>query len=48
MKIKIDYQNKLPENLTNKTFDVVMCMEVIEHVENVDLFVKSCTKLLKQ
>ena len=48
MKIKIDYQNKLPENLTNKTFDVVMCMEVIEHVENVDLFVKSCAKLLKK
>ena len=29
-------------------FDVILNMEIIEHVENVDFFLKACTKLLKK
>ena len=33
-------------NIQNK-FDVILNMEIIEHVEDVDFFLKSCSKLLK-
>ena len=46
--LNINYLNKLPEDMTGAKYDVVLCMEVIEHVENVDLFVESCTKLLNK
>ena len=29
-------------------FDVILNMEIVEHVEDVDLFLKSCSKLLKK
>ena len=29
-------------------FDVILNMEIIEHVEDVDFFLKSCSKLLKK
>ena len=29
-------------------FDVILNMEIVEHVENVDFFLKSCSKLLKK
>ena len=38
----------MPEELKNKKFDIILCMEVIEHVDNVKLFIKSCAKLLKK
>jgi 2-polyprenyl-6-hydroxyphenyl methylase/3-demethylubiquinone-9 3-methyltransferase len=28
--------------------DVILCLEIIEHVADVDLFIKSCAKLLKK
>ena len=47
--LKIKYFCDSPENLkTNDKFDVILNMEIIEHVENVDLFIKSCSKLLKK
>jgi len=46
--LSINYINKMPEELKNKQFDIILCMEVIEHVDNVKLFVKSCAKLLKK
>ncbi len=47
--LDIDYQHILPENLAKKgfTYDVVLNMEVIEHVSNVDLYLKASASLVK-
>jgi len=47
--LDIEYLNVLPEDLAlqSRTFDLVLNMEVIEHVADPDLFVASCAKLLK-
>jgi len=49
MNLDINYINSSPENLkiTNK-FDVILNMEVIEHVSNVDLFINNCSKLIEK
>ena len=45
----IKYLCTSPENFkTNNKFDVILNMEIIEHVEDVDFFLKSCSKLLKK
>ncbi len=47
--LKIDYLNKSPEQLIYENkFDIVLNLEVIEHVDNVDLYLKSCANLLKK
>ena len=47
--LKIDYKCSSPEKLdSNFKFDVILNMEIIEHVENVDFFLGSCAKLLKK
>ena len=39
-KLKIDYKVSSPEKLKNKIkFDVILNMEIVEHVENVDFFI---------
>ena len=43
----INYLNKKPEDIENKLYDVVLCMEIIEHVEDVNFFIQSCINLLK-
>ncbi|MDC1132424.1 bifunctional 2-polyprenyl-6-hydroxyphenol methylase/3-demethylubiquinol 3-O-methyltransferase UbiG [Candidatus Pelagibacter sp.] len=48
-KLKINYKVASPEKLkTNIKFDVILNMEIIEHVENIDFFIKESTKLLKK
>ena len=47
MNLKINYLATTPENL-NEQFDVILCLEIIEHVADVDLFIQSCAKLLKK
>ncbi len=48
-KLKINYLFSSPEKLKNKKkFDVILNMEIIEHVENIDFFLNSCSKLLKK
>ena len=47
MDLKINYLATTPENL-NEQFDVILCLEIIEHVADVDLFIQSCAKLLKK
>ena len=48
-KLNINYINSSPEkNDLKKKFDVVLNLEIIEHVENVDLFIKSSNKLLNE
>ena len=47
--LDINYFNKSPEQLNNsEKFDIVLNLEVVEHVENVDLYIKSCSNLLKK
>ena len=47
--LNIEYICASPEKLrTNKKFDVILNMEIVEHVENVDYFLKSCANLLKK
>ena len=47
--LDIKYICASPENLkTDDKFDVILNMEIIEHVDNVDLFLKSCSHLLKK
>ena len=47
--LKINYFCSSPENLKVKDkFDVILNMEIVEHVENVNFFLKSCSKLLKK
>ena len=48
-KLPIKYFNASPENFVlNKKFDVILNMEIVEHVENVDFFIKESTKFLKK
>ena len=47
--LKIKYLCASPETLrTNTKFDIILNMEIIEHVENIDLFLESCSKLLNK
>ena len=47
--LKIDYVCASPENFKPETkFDVILNMEIIEHVDNIDHFLKSSSNLLKR
>ena len=47
--LKINYICSSPEKLkTTKKFDVILNMEIVEHVQDVDFFLKSCANLLKK
>ena len=48
-KLKINYKCVSPENLNQKeNFDVILNLEIIEHVEDVELFMEKSSKLLKK
>ena len=48
-KLKIDYKVASPEMLKDKKkFDVILNMEIVEHVEDINFFINSCSKLLKK
>jgi 2-polyprenyl-6-hydroxyphenyl methylase/3-demethylubiquinone-9 3-methyltransferase len=48
-KLKIDYKVASPETLkTKKKFDVILNMEIVEHVDDIDFFIKESSKLLKK
>ena len=48
-KLKIDYYNCSPENLKiKKKFDIILNMEIVEHVEDVEYFIKESSKFLKK
>jgi len=47
--LKIEYLCSPPEKLNaEEKFDVILNMEIVEHVEDVNFFLKSCSKLLKK
>ena len=46
--LQINYLNTSPENLKDiEKFDIILNLEIVEHVENVNLYIKSCYRLLK-
>ena len=46
--LRINYFNASPENLEHiEKFDIILNLEIVEHVNNVNLYIKSCYKLLK-
>jgi len=48
-KLKINYKIASPEKLKTKMkFDVILNMEIVEHVENIDFFIEESSKLLKK
>ena len=48
-KLNINYLCSSPEKIKIKDkFDVILNMEIIEHVEDINFFIKSCSKLLKK
>ena len=48
-KLKIDYKTASPETLkTKKKFDVILNMEIVEHVQDINFFIKESSKLLKK
>ena len=47
--LNINYLNKSPEQLKDlKNFDVILNLEVVEHVENLNLYLSSCSTLIKK
>ena len=49
MGLKIKYMHTPPENLKLKfKFDVILNMEVIEHVANIELFMQNCSSLINK
>ena len=48
-KLKINYLNISPEKLnTKKKYDIILNMEIVEHVDNLNYFIKTCSNLLKK
>ena len=46
--LNINYLNNVPENLNlQNKFDIILNLEVVEHVKDLDLYLESCLKLLK-
>ena len=50
MNLNIEYIHAAPENLDlkNNRYDVVLCMEVVEHLKDINLFIENCSKLVKK
>ena len=47
--LQINYQNISPEKFQEfEKFDVILNLEIVEHVDNVNLYIKSCYSLLKK
>ena len=48
-KLKIDYKATSPEKFkTSKKFDIVLNMEIVEHVDDINFFIQESSKLLKK
>jgi 2-polyprenyl-6-hydroxyphenyl methylase/3-demethylubiquinone-9 3-methyltransferase len=46
--LNINYICTSPEKIQKEKFDVILNMEIVEHVENVDLFLNSSSSLLRK
>ena len=50
MNLNIKYIHTAPENLDlkNNIYDAVLCLEIVEHLKDVNLFIENCSKLIKK
>ena len=49
MNLNIEYIHSSPENINLKNkFDVILNMEVVEHVSDINLFIEKCSELVKK
>ncbi len=47
--LEINYINASPEKLNDdKQYDIILNLEIVEHVDDVNLYIKSCYNLLKK
>ena len=46
-KLKINYRNINLNQITNRSFDVITCMEVLEHVDDINQIISNSAHLLK-
>ncbi len=48
--LKINYQQILAEDLVkqHKNFQLILALEIIEHLDNVEFFIQTCCRLLKK
>ncbi len=47
--LEINYLNTSPEKLDElEKYDIILNLEIVEHVENINLYINSCQKLLKK
>ena len=47
--LNVEYYCASPENFDYKDkFDVILNMEIVEHVENVEQFIKACTNFMRE
>ena len=47
--LNIQYLNKSPEQMNEgEKYDVILNLEIVEHVDDLNLYIKSCHKLLKK
>ena len=47
--LQINYLRTSPENFNEfEKFDIILNLEIVEHVDDVTLYIKSCNKLLKK
>ena len=47
--LKINYYSTSPEKLNDQIkYDIILNLEIVEHVEDISLYIKSCRKLLKK
>lgn len=45
--LEIDYRAILAEDLRDEKFQIILALEIIEHVENIEFFIETCCKLLE-
>ena len=44
--LNIDYQCRLAEQLEGKQYNLVLALEIVEHVQDLEYFINSCCKLV--
>ena len=46
--LDINYLKSSPEEMKDENFDIILNLEIVEHVENIQLYFNSCQRLLKK
>jgi 2-polyprenyl-6-hydroxyphenyl methylase/3-demethylubiquinone-9 3-methyltransferase len=46
--VKVDFHHKAVEDLSHEPFDVIVALEVIEHISNIEIFIENLARLLNK